>query len=274
VNEGVRIEGYASHILIAGNVIAFSESNIELEHARDVTADGNFLLNPLGPFPRGQNFQSGNSTNMTVTRNYALSSTEPSYPFPADQEDSINFYYTKNPLAQGNYVTGGVSPSGCAIIADAHTSGASFLGNTVFDSGECGIAISSGSNQTVSGNQVLNLDPVTGGGNVGIYVANYAKPYPCANVTVSNNVVSAIDTPCDPTTQSCTFNSYYADGSCKKVTVQGNTFDEGQLPVGGGAAYMQLIGVVPEAAPLIPPFPHACVAVSPYSTQTSLPRCQ
>ena len=274
VNEGVRVDDYASYVLIAGNVIAFSESNIELYAASHVTVDGNYLLNPLGPFPRGQNFQSIDSAYVSVTRNYAVSTTNPKLPFAADQEDSINFYYTSGALAQANYVVGGVSSSGCAIIADAHTIGARFIGNIVFDSGECGIAISSGLNQVVSSNWVLNLDPIAGGGNVGIYVANYAEPYPCNNVTIANNVVSAISSPCDPATQACNFNGYYQNASCTNLQVTGNLFDEGDLPVGDGAAFRKLIAVVPGAAPRVPPFPHACVAVSPYTTQTSMPNCR
>ena len=274
LNEGVRVDGYASYVLIAGNVIAFSESNIELSTTSHVTADGNFLLNPLGPYPRGQNFQSVDSAYVSVTRNYAVSKADPRYPFTADQEDSINFYYTSGALAQANYVVGGVSPSGCAIIADAHTIGARFLGNIVFDSGECGIAISSGFNQVVSKNWILNLDPVIGGGNVGIYAVNYAAPYLCNNVTITNNVVSAISSPCDPATQACTFNSFYQNDSCTDLQMSGNVFDEGTLPPEEGAAFAKLISVVPGAAPRIPPFPHACVAISPYTTQTSMPSCR
>jgi len=100
--------------LIQGNVVAFNESNIELQSAADVKVIGNYLLNPLGPFPRGQQVQSwNNSRNITVEDNYTVATTDTSkYPFAADQEDAINLGFTDGITVRNNYVAGGDSPSG------------------------------------------------------------------------------------------------------------------------------------------------------------------
>ena len=44
-------------VFIGGCVIAFGESNIENHASVNVTVDGNFLLNPLGPNPHGNQVQ-------------------------------------------------------------------------------------------------------------------------------------------------------------------------------------------------------------------------
>src|SRR5262249_20456136 len=81
-HAGVDIENNSSNVLVQGNVIAYGETNIEDYNSSNIWVVGNFLLNPLGPLPMGQNFQSwADSTtapnrNITVTDNYTLSSTD------------------------------------------------------------------------------------------------------------------------------------------------------------------------------------------------------
>jgi hypothetical protein len=84
----------AKHVFIGGNVIAFGESNVENHACENVTIRGNFLLNPLGPAPRGNQVQTWgeqtlcsvkhggnehvcNSRNTRVTHNVALTCTLP-----------------------------------------------------------------------------------------------------------------------------------------------------------------------------------------------------
>ena len=58
-------------------MIAYGESNVEVQGGSAVTVIGNFLLNPRGQNPRGQNFQCwSNCSNITVQNNYALSSLD------------------------------------------------------------------------------------------------------------------------------------------------------------------------------------------------------
>ncbi|MGH8651923.1 MAG: hypothetical protein ACREYE_06935 [Gammaproteobacteria bacterium] len=70
-------------IHIQGNVIAYGESNIEAFGVTDLDIIGNFLLNPRGDFPRGQNVQAwyGNS-DVLVKGNYALASGDSKYLYP------------------------------------------------------------------------------------------------------------------------------------------------------------------------------------------------
>jgi hypothetical protein len=266
-HDGILAIG-TSGLAIQGNVIAYGESNIEVNKVSNVSVIGNFLLNPIDSDPsqpassqsRGQNLQvwSG-SSKVTVQNNYALSSLDTTkYLFPENQEDSINFGFTNGIIASGNYVTGGHSNSGCGIITDDGANNAQFKLNVLVDTGQCGIGIADGTNQVVDSNKILNTTPVSGGGNTAIYVALYGST-PCGPVQVSNNIASGVDTSGNP-------NSYYGGGGCAPVTLTNNVFDS------AAATLLQPVSTnLPP--PLIPPQPHGCVAVSPYTNNTSLARC-
>jgi len=259
-----------SNLLIQGNVIAYGESNIEVHGGNTVTVIGNFLLNPRGPFPRGQDFQCWSHAargttpwckNVRVENNYALSSLDTTkYLYPEASQDSINFGYTKGILAQNNYIAGGHSKSGCGLIADKAVDDVQFRNNKLLDTGQCGIGIADGTNHVVDGNKVLNRTPVPGGGNQGIYVwLVHQEDGHCGPVNVSNNIALA----------------YKLDGSksgfwkgqgCDPLTSTNNVF---------GPAAAKLLTPVDQVfpAPLIPPQPKDCVVTSPYSTQTGWPPC-
>ena len=58
IDRGDSIFVTNSHsVLVAGCVVAFGESNLENHASTDVTVEGNFFLNPLGPAPRGNQVQ-------------------------------------------------------------------------------------------------------------------------------------------------------------------------------------------------------------------------
>jgi hypothetical protein len=256
--DGVFAHG-TSKLSILGNVIAYGEANIEVNTTSGVSVIGNFLLNPQNGGSRGQNFQAwGGCSNVDVENNYALSSTDPKYTLPAKQEDSINFGLTNGIVAKNNYVTGGKSPSGCGIIADDQADSVQFTDNVLLNAGQCGIGIANGTNQTVSGNQILDDTPVDGGGNTGLYVWNQYDAA-CGPVAVTNNVVSAIK---PDGTQS----SYWYGGGCDPVTSSGNTWDN-------AAAAKLTPPSTKLPPPPIPPVPVTCVAPSPYANNTSLPSC-
>ena len=162
-NDGVLLEN-VSDVMVEGNVIAYGESNVEAPlGVSHLSIGGNFLLNPRGPFPRGQNVQTWNAQRIVVGDNYALSSQNTRrYLYPDDQEDSINFGMGKSFKAEENYVRGGHSPSGCGIIADDGANGVQMLDNVLVDTGACGIGIASGTGQIVKRNRVINRTPVAG----------------------------------------------------------------------------------------------------------------
>ena len=257
-----------SNLSIQGNVIAYGESNIEVNGTATVTVTGNFLLNPIDSNPslpadgqsRGQNFQAwSGSSNVTVANNYALSSTDTSkYLFAENQEDSINFGLTTGIVVRGNYITGGHSPSGCGLISDDQANGAQFVNNILLDTGQCGIGIADGTNQVVDSNRVLNRTPVQGGGNTAIYVwKQYSGA--CGPVAVSNNIATETNT-------SGAQSGFWNGGGCEPVTLTSNTFD---------AAAQTLLGSPSQTMPppRIPPAPKDCVVVSPFTNNTSLPAC-
>ena len=266
-HDGILVMG-TSGLTIQGNVIAYGETNIEANNVNNVSVIGNLLLNPINSDPsqpafnqnRGQNFQVYyGSSNVTVQNNYALSSMDTAkYVFPENQEDSINFGVTTGIIASGNYVTGGHSNSGCGIIADDSANNAQFRSNVLVNTGQCGISIADGTNQVVDGNKILDATPVAGGGNTAISVwKQYGSP--CGPVQVSNNIASAVDTSGNP-------NSYFDGGGCDPVTVTNNVFDA------AAATLLQPVSTNLPPPP-IPPQPFACLVVSPYTNNTSLPSC-
>jgi hypothetical protein len=258
-NDGVFASG-TTGLLIQGNVIAFNESNIEVQSAADVRVIGNFLLNPLGPFPRGQQFQSwNNSRNITVEDNYTLATTDTSkYPFAAGQEDAINFGFTDGITARNNYIVGGESPAGCGLIADQAANNAKFANNVLVRTGQCGIGLANGTNLDVDGNKIFNNTAVAGGGNTALYVwSQYSQP--CGPIQVTNNIVYGVKL-------DGSLSSYWNGGGCGNVTYTGN--------VGGQEAFNLLTPVAEKLpSPPAPPKPYSCVAPAPYVTQTNVARC-
>jgi len=260
-NDGVLLQN-AKKVTVWGNVIAYGESNVEApQGVHGLTVVGNFLLNPRGPYPRGQNVQAWNSSEVLVRNNYTLSSRNTKrYPYPDDQEDSINFGIGSNFVARENYVTGGHSKSGCGLIADDGANDVTLTLNRVVNSGECGIGIASGVDQLVDRNKILNRNPVPGGGNTALYVWNQYKGVPCGPVTVSENVATEVRA---DGSQS----GFWDGGGCNPVARHKNVWD--------AAAFERLTPVEEKLPPpAIPPEPKHCVIESPYSTQTRWPPCR
>jgi Right handed beta helix region len=274
-HEGVHVL-HASKITIQGNVIAYNESNVRVDGSNQVTVNGNYLLNPLGPAdPRGQNLQVDSSTNIIVTNNYAYSCvlagsglggvTCPAqaadgspYLFSENQEDSINFYHTTTFTAQNNYVVGGHSGSGCGIIFDERANNGQMFGNRLSDTGQCGIGVADGVAPIVNNNKILNSTPLPRAGNTALYVWKQYSAR-CGPTQVSDNVADEVQA-------DGSHSGYWKGSGCDPVTLKANIF--------GRTAYDQLYPMkVTNPPPLVPPIPKNCVARSPYSTQTSVPPC-
>jgi hypothetical protein len=259
-NDGVLVQN-ATGVLIQGNVIAYGESNVEApQGATSLDVAGNFLLNPRGPFPRGQNVQAWNGSAVLVRNNYTLASTDTSlYLYPDDQEDSINVGMGSGFSAEDNYVTGGHSVSGCGLLADDGADNVRFAGNRIVDSGQCGIGIASGTNQQVAHNRIINQTPVPGGGNTALYVWNQYAGVACGPVSVSANIATEVRA---DGTQS----GFWNGGGCDPVTLTHDIWDE--------AADKRLTPVATKLPPpAIPPQPKHCAIESPYSNQIKWPAC-
>jgi Right handed beta helix region len=258
-NDGVFASG-TTGLLVQGNVVAFNESNIELQSAADVTIIGNYLLNPLGPFPRGQQVQSwSNSRNITVENNHTFSTTDTSkYRFAAGQEDAINFGFTDGITARNNYISGGTSPAGCGLIADQAANNARFVNNVLVRTGQCGIGLANGTSLVIDSNKIFNNTAIPGAGNTALYVWSQ-YPEPCGPIQVTNNIMYGVK-------PDGSLSSYWNGGGCGNVTYVGN--------IGGQEAFNLLS---PEAeklpSPAIPPKPYNCVAPAPYVNQTDWAPC-
>jgi hypothetical protein len=259
-NDSIFVER-ATDVTIQGNVLAYGESNIEAgQRAKQLEVVGNFLLNPRGPYPRGQNLQAWGAGDVVADDNYALSSTDMNrYKYPDDQEDSINFGRGSSFLAKDNYITGGHSKSGCGLIADDGANNSSFLNNRLVDTGGCGIGIASGTEQLVRGNRIVNRTPVPGAGNTALYVWSQYKGVRCGPVSVLGNAATE-------RRKNGVQSGFWDGGGCAPVTLHRNTWNE---------RAMKLLTPPDKKLPppLIPPKPSRCVIESPYSTQTKWPAC-
>ena len=247
---------------IAGNVIAFGESNVEIQLTHNAKVIGNYLLNPLGPVPRGQQVQVyDESYDVTIEGNSMEANSDPSLPFPEHQEDAVNAGQSNDVDVNGNFIVGGDSPSGCGIIADEDANGMAILDNTLWHTGQCGIGIASGRNHQIIGNKIRNeFVQHPGAGNTAIYVWRQDGGA-CGPVRVSGQVAYARKPWGEPS-------SFWKGGPhCDPVTLAQNTFGE--------EALRALNDEVLEAVrPAIPPQPQSCVAASPFSNNTSKPSCE
>lgn len=307
-HEGVLING-ANDVTVQGNVLAFNETNVEINGGTSTgdVINGNFMLNPMGPFPRGQQFQSGNGTSsLTVENNRTLSCEQSAcathssgtgvscllcsnstlsgdaFPYYAVQEDAINIYGTATSTITDNWVEGGDSPSGQGILIDDGSGGTiNITGNVLKDYGHGCVGPYGGGTITISNNKCESLTYIDQYQN-GMYFYN---PYSSTGaITISDNVVSTLfgnssgtfDSGCNPATTSCYFNSFGGgtSGSLTLTIGSGNNYDNlYPAPIGGGSgsAYEALNPIAStDPPPLIPPEPENCVANSPYS-QLSTP---
>ncbi len=219
----------STDILVDENVIAYGETNVMFQSVVNATIQSNLFINPLGPFPRGQHVQiwltgGPRSSNILIDNNYGIATNDPGAAFPEDQEDAISLGFTDGVVVSNNYMYGGTSPSGCAYIADVSANEVEFRNNIADWTGQCGIGISSGTDQVVDGNYVLNSyldDPAAG--NTAIYVWKQ-YPDPCGPVQVTNNVATAIRA-------DGSHAPFWNGGGCDPVTLSGNTFGPAAVPI-------------------------------------------
>jgi hypothetical protein len=276
-HDGILINNSNGPVVIQGNVIAYNERNIIVWGSSNVSAIGNFLLNPRGAASCGDRnnlggpqFQawadSSPNTNITVTNNYTVSALN-GYLYAGNGSDQIGFGVTDNITVSNNWINGLQDNNGCGITLDYAANNATVAGNIVNETYHCGIGIASGVNHVVSGNRIL----ITQGNSsaVGIGVTGGYPGTPCGPVTVSFNTAYAV-------TPNGWVQGYWDSGTCTRgggVTLTGNTFDVG-CSIPNCLAYSELTALLTtNPPPQIPPQPYSCVATSPYSTQSSMPLC-
>jgi hypothetical protein len=270
----------SSDVLLQGNVIAFGETNVAVMsgdgRSTGVKVVGNYLLNPRGPMPRGQNVQvygenaSLLNEDIVVADNFARTEQSVNPALTARQEDSLSFGYSKTVTVARNYVLGGMSNSGAAITFDQGMVSGSIVDNLIHQY-NAGVQWTSGAG-TISGNKSLITEGSPNGAALIIGTLGFATS-PCGGITVSGNTAAATGAN----------GGLYTDAGCTNVAYVGNVIDPswaacspgyGNVPPASCLAYWQLAPFAEKfPPPLIPPKPYACVAVSPYSTQVSVPVC-
>ena len=217
----------SSSIVISDSVVAYGESNIELLGVQDVQVLNNLLVNPVGPFPRGAQVQvwsheNTRSGNVRIEGNYAVATKDGSHAYTEGQTDAFNFGFVDGVVVKGNYITGGIYRSGCALLAELGANNVQILDNTLFEVGQCGIGIAGGGQQTVRGNKVYSHGISGNVGNVAIYVWNQSSS-PCGPVDVSGNTAVMIRP--DGSYQ---YNSFWNGGGCQ-LTLGTNVFGQKAL---------------------------------------------
>lgn len=283
-HAGIQGNGTAN-LTVQGNVVCYGSANVRAFNngvpSTGWIVTGNYLCNPRGYDGSGNNFQAVDSYGMTVSNNYAFSCmlggsgtqimcpSSPAYLYTENQEDSINFYYHSAPpsaagTVSGNYVVGGHSGSGDGIIADQYADGLRIENNIVVDTAQVGIGFDDGKNNVMTGNQVWMSNPVTMNNTAIAVKEQYSNP--CSSDVLTNNVARQVG-------GSNGSDIWIGTASCVSTNTGNVTGSSAQTSLGlsGQATWATIQGKLPP--PLIPPVPKNCTVNSPYTTQTSLPRC-
>lgn len=198
--EGIIIKN-SRNVTLKNVRVSDSSTNIFVINSSDVTIQDSTLSNPQGPKPRGQQILLELSDSINIQRN-TLSTTG------GFQEDAINNYRSSNVLIEGNSITGGTSPTGCAILIDLDSDYATIRSNIIRHVPNCGIGISTGIGHLVENNDISDYG-FAGSGNVGMYVWNQ-YPSPCRDIIIRNNKISKP-------------NPFWNGNNCTNVVVTGTT---------------------------------------------------
>jgi hypothetical protein len=240
--DGVYIAD-STDVLLQGNQFSNNESSVIATGSPRTKVVGNYSLNPIGPYPRGQHFNLANSSDGSeITDNFG--EQNPRFRGPAGDrryiEDAINIYQTSDVLIARNYLRDGDADTGCGIIAGDNNGGSpghaiTIIDNTLIRTSNCGIGVAGGSGHVVRGNRILDSNFAGGRGNVGLYVWDYRDLGTCSGITVTDNIVSNL-------LSDGTYGDYWDAGNCRDVHAGNNTF---------GTAARALL--TPEGSRLPPP---------------------
>jgi len=272
-HTGIFILNNTGAVNIKGNVIGYNQNHLWGWDSSNITVDGNFLLNVRGSTAcsdsdnlTGHGIQlSGDAVrvNGAITNNYLLDKGGAPYLFNPAQSDGLSCGWTDPCNISGNWVqfdaVGGVVDTlACGIIADRNGTHVQIANNVVSNTYNCGIGLADGPFVTATGNKVLMLAPNTSSAQA-VTVTDYYGDGQCHDITVGpGNYGYAI--------RSDGIQGFFGDTAVCSFTETGNTW--------GQAAYNVLFPIATtNPPPLIPPVPVNCVALSPYSTQTSKTSC-
>lgn len=187
--------------------------------------EGNHATKIKGPFPRGQLIQLDKYSGPEIILRCNISDQAVGGYLNSDgrggPEDHINIYKSSGTaispiMITDNKIRGGGSLSGGGILAVDGGQGGNVVikNNILVDPGQYGIAIPSGNNIEITGNQIFgNQNTWT---NVGIYVWNQYKKTVCSDNKINNNQVNYINKKGMP-------NPYWDSGNCGEVNTSNNS---------------------------------------------------
>lgn len=204
----------STQVTIAGNTLRRNETNVEVVSSAGVTISGNYMEDPLGPFPRGQQVQLVKADRPTSDIVIANNTMRCSSPQLCNQEDAISVYGAVRTSIQGNLIVGGFSPSGCGVLLENDASDVYVGNNHIYDTGNCGIGVAGGKRHVVENNHVLLTQEIPGAGNVAIYVWRISGS--CGDVVLRNNLASFVLADGD-------HNGFWDGGGCQ-IRAQSNLF--------------------------------------------------
>jgi nitrous oxidase accessory protein NosD len=244
-------------LVVQDNVIAYGETNVELMGVTNAQVLRNRLVNPLGPFPRGQQVQvwahgTTRSSDVLIQGNSTTAAAD-GYKLPDGQWDAINLGMSDRITVRDNHINGGRSQSGCGIVVDHDANNVQMLSNTLLHTGQCGIGVGSGTNHVVDNNRIfnngLNLP------NVGNTAISVWKQYDgaCGPVQVTNNAAVTVR----PNGQ---LSSFWNGGGCGTVTQFGNVYDQAAV---AALTPAEAILAPPTTTPIMPLDGGASILLSP-----------
>lgn len=227
-NYDVGIFIYQSHNLqiINNHFHDISSAIYALENQLGkLLVEGNHATQIKGPFPRGQLVQLDKYSGPEIILRCNISDQAIGGYLNIDgrggPEDHINIYKSSGTAISpimiiNNKIRGGGSLSGGGIIAVDGGQGGNVIikNNILIDPGQYGIAIPSGNNIEITGNQIFgNQKSWT---NVGIYVWNQYKNTVCSDNRISNNQINYIN-------KKGVSNPYWDSGNCGEINLFNNT---------------------------------------------------
>jgi parallel beta-helix repeat protein len=218
IGNGINLEN-CSNVTITNCRFDKVATGVYALNCQGITISGNEIRNVQGPLPRGQMVQFNNvmGPGNKITNNKCENSLNQSQP-----EDIINMYMSSGTSSSpieisGNWIRGGgPSTSGGGILI-GDNGGSYFLvkSNILVDPGQYGIGVASGTNITITYNQIYGKQQSFT--NVGLYVYNQ-YPSLCQGITISHNAVNYLNSAGQSS-------GFWDKGNCGNINLKSNNFN-------------------------------------------------
>ncbi|MBS1532326.1 MAG: right-handed parallel beta-helix repeat-containing protein [Bacteroidetes bacterium] len=186
---GITISN-CKNVRVSGTYLYNVATGVYAVGSQGINVSGNFGLNMKGPFPRGQFVQ---FDNVTGTGNRINSNKFQNIQGQSNPEDAISVYQSSGTATDPIQVNsnqirgGGPSSTGSGImLGDGGGAYVTANWNTLVDPGQCGMAISGGTNMTIYENRIYAKQQSFT--NVGLYYWNQSGKASSAIKISTNNV--------------------------------------------------------------------------------------